>query len=55
MERLLWPLAVVVAFGLGLAASNLSRVTGPSSPAGETSQATVRRLQMQVSTLARRS
>ena len=54
MRHLFWPLGVVVAFGLGLAAASFyPDVHSTASPA-EDLQALVRRLQMQVSTLQAR-
>jgi hypothetical protein len=54
MRHLFWPLGVVVAFGLGLAAASFyPDVHSTASPA-EDAQALVRRLQMQVSTLQAR-
>jgi len=47
MRRLLWPLGMVVAFGLGFAAADLSRH-------GQVATLEVERLQMQVSTLQAR-
>ena len=54
MRHFLWPLGVVVAFGLGLAAASLYPDVHATAPAAEDAQALVRRLQMQVSTLQAR-
>ena len=54
MRHLFWPLGVVVAFGLGLAAASLYPDVHATAPAAEDAQALVRRLQMQVSTLQAR-
>ena len=46
MTRVLWPLAVLAAFGLGFAAATVGRDSGASSPGGgDTAPATVRRLE----------
>ena len=54
MRQFLWPLGVVVAFGLGLAAASFYPDVHSTAPAAEDPQALVRRLQMQVSTLQAR-
>ena len=54
MRQLLWPLGVVVAFGLGLAAASFYPDVNSMAPSAEDPQALVRRLQMQVSTLQAR-
>ena len=54
MRHFLWPLGVVVAFGLGLAAASLYPDRHSTAPPAEDAQALVRRLQMQVSTLQAR-
>jgi len=54
MTRLLWPLALLAAFGLGFAAATVGRDSGAASQAGDASHATVRRLQAQVSALETR-
>jgi len=54
MRHFLWPLGVVVAFGLGLAAASLYPDRHSTAPSAEDAQALVRRLQMQVSTLQAR-
>ena len=54
MRHLFWPLGVVVAFGLGLAAASFYPDVHSTAPAAEDPQALVRRLQMQVSTLQAR-
>lgn len=54
MTRVLWPLAVLAAFGLGFAAASVGRDSGASSPDGDVSHATVRRLQAQVGALEAR-
>jgi HEAT repeats len=54
MRQFLWPLGVVVAFGLGLAAASFYPDVNSTAPAAEDPQALVRRLQMQVSTLQAR-
>ena len=54
MRHFLWPLGLVVAFGLGLAAASLYPDVPATAPAAEDAQALVRRLQMQVSTLQAR-
>ena len=54
MIRLLWPLAVLAAFGLGFAAATMGRDSGASSQEGGASQATVERLRAQVRALEAR-
>ena len=54
MRHLFWPLGVVVAFGLGLAAASFYPDVQSTAPPAEDPQALVRRLQMQVSTLQAR-
>ena len=54
MRHFLWPLGVLVAFGLGLAMAGLSRDAQSTAPAADHPQAVVRRLQDQVSTLQAR-
>ena len=54
MRDFLWPLGVVVAFGLGLAAASFYPDVHSTAPPAEDAQALVRRLQMQVSTLQAR-
>lgn len=54
MRHFLWPLGVVVAFGLGLSAASLYPDRHSTAPPAEDAQALVRRLQMQVSTLQAR-
>ena len=54
MRHLFWPLGVVVAFGLGLAAASFYPDVHSTASPGEDAQALVRRLQMQVSTLQAR-
>jgi hypothetical protein len=52
MRYVLWPLGVVVAFGLGLAMTGLSRDARSAAQAADHPQAVVRRLQEQVGTVA---
>ena len=54
MRHFLWPLGVVVAFGLGLAVTGLSRDSQSTAPAAEHHQTVMRRLQGQVDTLQAR-
>jgi len=54
MRHFLWPLGVAVAFGLGLAAASFYPDGRSTASPVEDTQATVRRLQMQVSTLQAR-
>jgi hypothetical protein len=54
MRHLLWPIGVVVAFGLGLAAASFYSDVHSTAPPAEDVRAVVRRLQMQVSTLQAR-
>ena len=54
MRHFLWPLGVAVAFGAGLAAASFYPGVHSTAPSPEDAQATVRRLQMQVSTLQAR-
>jgi HEAT repeats len=54
MRHFLWPLGVAVAFGLGLAAASFYPDVRSTTPPAEDTQALVRRLQMQVSTLQAR-
>jgi hypothetical protein len=51
MRYFLWPLGVVVAFGLGLAMAGVARDALSTAPAADHPQAVMRRLQDQVSTL----
>jgi len=54
MRHFFWPLGVVVAFGLGLAAASFYPDKHSTAPSAEDPQALVRRLQMQISTLQAR-
>jgi hypothetical protein len=54
MQHFLWPLGVVVAFGLGVAMAGVARDALSTAPAADHPQAVVRRLQEQVSTLQAR-